>query len=552
MCDDDDDGDGILDDGDGSGVAGDAMCPDGVTVGCDDNCVFTANADQLNNDDDPFGDACDTDDDNDTVLDVDDNCAYTPNTDQANTSENQWFNCPSGDCEADTGCRMRGDNHYLFCETELTWADAQAHCVQFGGHLVTVNDRDEGDLLRNIAQDEPYWIGINDQETEGHYVWPEGVSTSYREWWTSENSEEADCVYGREYHINGNRVFKWLPVRCEYDFFFICESNTPIVDAIGDACDVCPDILTSENADADQDGVGDACDFCPGSPGGDRDRDGDSYGDDCDVCPDLVDDQTNTDGDAFGDACDICPNDVDDGTDSDNDGFGDACDVCPDLSDRLQGDEDGDGIGDACDDDFVCEFDSQCGELICADGACITPPICPEQDYLEERPATISGAVELHGGSYGGLNVCISEIIEEDDPYAYDSFAVMVCGGGTITFDISVSQPHEYLSAYGGFGGQGGTVSSFFFEESTFTSLSFTPPSDRRVFMSIEIDFFRGDFIFNYDLDITITGCDDTDNDGVIDIADNCPTDANRDQSDFDGDDLGDVCDPCPAAVDCE
>ena len=36
----------------------------------------------------------------------------------------------------------------------------------------------------------------------------------------------------------------------------------------------------------------------------------------------------------------------------------------------------------------------------------------------------------------------------------------------------------------------------------------------------------------------------DIDNDGVLNAQDNCPTVANRDQRDDDGDGIGDVCDP--------
>jgi formylglycine-generating enzyme required for sulfatase activity len=52
------DGDGVLDDGDGSGVSGDAPCADGVFEACDDNCPFIANPDQADLDADGEGDAC--------------------------------------------------------------------------------------------------------------------------------------------------------------------------------------------------------------------------------------------------------------------------------------------------------------------------------------------------------------------------------------------------------------------------------------------------------------------------------------------------------------
>jgi hypothetical protein len=53
------DSDGVDGDGDGSGVAGDAVCPSGQSAGCDDSCPFDADSSQQNDDADLLGNVCD-------------------------------------------------------------------------------------------------------------------------------------------------------------------------------------------------------------------------------------------------------------------------------------------------------------------------------------------------------------------------------------------------------------------------------------------------------------------------------------------------------------
>ena len=52
--------------------------------------------------------------------------------------------------------------------------------------------------------------------------------------------------------------------------------------------------------------------------------------------------------------------------------------------------------------------------------------------------------------------------------------------------------------------------------------------------------------------DRALDGCPDTDGDGLVDPADNCPTVANADQADADGDGVGDACDPTPRGDDAD
>ncbi len=53
-----------------------------------DNCVDTANADQADFDNDGIGDVCDDDIDGDTILNINDNCPMTPNTNQSDVNNN--------------------------------------------------------------------------------------------------------------------------------------------------------------------------------------------------------------------------------------------------------------------------------------------------------------------------------------------------------------------------------------------------------------------------------------------------------------------------------
>ena len=76
------------------------------------------------------------------------------------------------------------DNHiYLLTDSQLSWTQAEEQAVSLGGHLVTINNSQENQfLVDTFGIGTPYWIGLNDIETEGQFEWISGEKVTYTNW----------------------------------------------------------------------------------------------------------------------------------------------------------------------------------------------------------------------------------------------------------------------------------------------------------------------------------------------------------------------------------
>lgn len=97
-------------------------------------------------------------------------------------------------------------HHYRLTEG-MSWLDAEAQAVDWGGHLVTINDPEEELWLREQFYPPDlragFWIGFNDIEIEGNWVWSSGEMPGYENWCPGEpndlNGEDAANMEGYPY-----------------------------------------------------------------------------------------------------------------------------------------------------------------------------------------------------------------------------------------------------------------------------------------------------------------------------------------------------------------
>ena len=88
--------------------------------------------------------------------------------------------------------------------------------------LASINNVDEKDFVLNLMEDD-VWIGLNDIQEEGTFVWQDGTPVSYNHWMSKEPKVKTrkNCVLWEE---EG-----WKLTQCNKQKKYVCSRHAPVM-----------------------------------------------------------------------------------------------------------------------------------------------------------------------------------------------------------------------------------------------------------------------------------------------------------------------------------
>ncbi len=136
------------------------------------------------------------------------------------------------------GCKAlaEGERVYYFClnPNDDDWGGAVDWCAKRGAQLVSINDGAEFSLIWSQikSQGGDFWVGADDQEEEGVYVWEDGTALSKDNPGWAVNEPTGDGIFDLDCVALGGGWFSTTPGRlrtslCDpaIDLGWICEAE---------------------------------------------------------------------------------------------------------------------------------------------------------------------------------------------------------------------------------------------------------------------------------------------------------------------------------------
>ncbi|XP_048059649.1 CD209 antigen-like protein E [Megalobrama amblycephala] len=141
-----------------------------------------------------------------------------------------FYDAQSCNLSADGWIACRG-KLYLFSSNKLNWWSSRDVCVSKGADLVTIASKSEQDFLVSKVN-VTHWIGLNDLDTEGHWVWVNNKTlkdTGVQFWFTNQPNNNINIDPSGEdcgtLGILTRHLDSWYDAPCKELRNFICKKE---------------------------------------------------------------------------------------------------------------------------------------------------------------------------------------------------------------------------------------------------------------------------------------------------------------------------------------
>lgn len=119
-----------------------------------------------------------------------------------------------------------GARVFHLCAASLAWPAAEAACQLYGAttHLASIHGQAEQDaVVTAIAMINPaadWWIGLNDRDSEGSFVWIDATPVDFTAWADMEPNDYMAAEDCAEYIAGAAGL--WNDAGCDIPYYYIC------------------------------------------------------------------------------------------------------------------------------------------------------------------------------------------------------------------------------------------------------------------------------------------------------------------------------------------
>ena len=110
---------------------------------------------------------------------------------------------------------------YSTSQTCKNWTEAQKTCQIYNTSLITVKNQEENVYIQHRLNGDKGWIGFNDRDTEGTFVWAGNQSSNFTYWAPHQPNDfklNEDCVHT----LGVAHKFTWNDVNCRSCHNYTC------------------------------------------------------------------------------------------------------------------------------------------------------------------------------------------------------------------------------------------------------------------------------------------------------------------------------------------